>query len=311
MRKGSLSSLARRRLAALREVQREGARRRVVSRRGLDERRPRLMIPARKRAEIAARRLGEAGDEVLDGGRRPVITVEIEIHAPGESRLADQDFQHADDFGAFLVDRRRVEIIDLVIGLRPHIMGERPGVLGKLGGAQGAHIGDALHRARAHVAREFMVAKDREALFEAELEPVAAGDAVAGPVVKIFMRDDGLDMGVIGVGRGRGRGEDIFVVEDVEALVLHRAHVEVGHGDDIEDVEIIFAAEGGLVPGHRPLEGVHGVGRLRLLAMFDMDAELDLAPGSRDEFVVNGAEIAADEGEQIAGLRERIAARWR
>ena len=122
---------------------------------------------------------------------------------PGAKRgVADQDFQHADDFGALFVDRRRVEIIDLLIGLGPHIMRERPGVLGKLGGAQGAHIGDALHRARAHVGGEFMVAEDRKALFEAELEPVAAGDAVAGPVVEIFMRDDRFDMGVVGVGRG-------------------------------------------------------------------------------------------------------------
>ena len=93
-----------------------------------------------------------------------------------------------------------------------------------------------------------MVAEDRQPLLQAELEPVAAGDPVARPVVEIFMRDHRLDMRVIGVGRGRGRGEDIFVVEDVEALVLHRAHVEVGDGDDIEHVEIIFAAEGASRP---------------------------------------------------------------
>ena len=53
-----------------------------------------------------------------------------------------------------------------------------------------------------------------------------------------------LDIGVIDIGRGLRQGENIFVVEYVESLVLHRAHVEVGHGDDIEDVEIIFASEG-------------------------------------------------------------------
>ena len=98
--------------------------------------------------------------------------------------------------------------------------------------------------ARAHVGGEFLVAEDREAFLQAELEPVAAGDAVAGPVVEIFVRDDRLDRGEVGVGRGLGAGQHVFVVEDVEALVLHRAHVEVGDGDDHEDVEIVFAAEG-------------------------------------------------------------------
>src|SRR5208282_5809916 len=97
------------------------------------------------------------------------------------------------------------------------------------------------------------------------------------------------------------------VIEDVEALILHRAHVEVGYGDDIEHVEIVFAAESGLVPGHRPLQGVHRVSGLRLLAMFDMDAELYLVARFGDELIVNGAEIAADKGEEIAGLWKWIA----
>ena len=57
-------------------------------------------------------------------------------------------------------------------------------------------------------------------------------------------------MGVIGVGRGFRYGENVFVVEDVEALVLHRAHGEVGDGDDVEHVEIIFAAIDEFVPAH-------------------------------------------------------------
>ena len=122
-------------------------------------------------------------------------------------------------------------------------MGERPGILRELARLQRAHVGDALDRARAHVGGEFLVAEDGQAFLQAELEPVAAGDPVAGPVVEIFVRDDGLDMGVVVVGRGLGVGEHIFVVEDVEALVLHRPHVEVGYGDDVEDVEVVFAAE--------------------------------------------------------------------
>ena len=81
-------------------------------------------------------------------------------------------------------------------------MGERAGVLDELMRAQAAHVADALDRARALVGVKLLVAKDREAFLEAELEPVAAGDAVAGPVVEIFVRDDRLDAGEIVVGRG-------------------------------------------------------------------------------------------------------------
>jgi hypothetical protein len=72
-------------------------------------------------------------------------------------------------------------------------MRQRPGILAELARAQGQHVVDALDRGRAHVGHELLVAKDRQPLLQAKLEPVAAGDAVAGPVVEILMRDDALD----------------------------------------------------------------------------------------------------------------------
>ena len=69
-------------------------------------------------------------------------------------------------------------------------MGEGARVLGELVRAQRAHVVDALDRPRALVGGELLVAEDRQAFLEAELEPVAAGDAVAGPVVEILVRDD-------------------------------------------------------------------------------------------------------------------------
>ena len=120
--------------------------------------------------------------------------------------------------------------------------------------AQRPHVADALHRARAHVGGKFLVTKNRQPFLQAKLKPVAAGDAVAGPVVEIFVRDHRLDMGVVGIGRSRRRGQHVFIVEDIEALVLHRAHIERGDGDDHEDVEIVFAPERFLVPAHRAFE---------------------------------------------------------
>ena len=213
-----------------------------------------LRVPEHELREIAARYVGEALHELLDGRGLAVVALEVEVHALAETSAPSSVLQHAHDLGALLVDGRRVEVVDLVIELGPHRMGERAGILDELMRAQRAHVADALDRARAHVGGEFLVAKDRQAFLQAELEPVAAGDAVAGPVVEVFVRDDRLDMRIVGVGRGLGRGQHVLVVEDVEALVLHRAHVEVGDGDDHEDVEIVFAAERLLVPAHRALE---------------------------------------------------------
>ena len=134
----------------------------------------------------------------------PSWRCEIEVHAGAEFFRADQRLHHAHDFGAFFVDGRGVEIVDLLVGLRPHRMRQRPGILDELRGAQAAHVGDALDRARAHVGGKFLVAENGEAFLQAKLEPVAAGDAVAGPVVEIFVRDHRLDAGEIGVGRGLG-----------------------------------------------------------------------------------------------------------
>ena len=116
------------------------------------------------------------------------------------------------------------------------------------------------------------------------------------------MRDHGLDIGVVGVGRGFGIGQHVFVVEDVEALVFHRPHVEVGYGDDVEHVEIVFAAERLLVPAHRTLERIHGVGGAVLLAVFDMDGELDLAARCGRESRRHRTQVAGHQREKIAGL---------
>ncbi len=235
--------LARRRRKALLAFERVGLGVGIEAAGNRHLRRAGLAVPAHELRQVARTRIGEALDELLDGGGLAVVALEIEVHAGAEFLRADQRLHHAHHFGAFLVHGRRVEIIDLLICFRPNRMREGAGVLDELRRAQAAHIADAFDRARAHVGGKFLVAENREAFLQAKLKPVAAGDAVAGPVVEIFVRDDGFDAGEIAVGRGFGRRQHVFVVEDVEALVLHRAHVEVGNGDDHENIEIVFAAE--------------------------------------------------------------------
>ncbi len=190
--------------------------------------------------------------------------------------------------------------------IRLHGMGERPGILAELGGAQGAHVGDALHRGRALVHREFLVAIDRQPFLQRQLEPVAAGHPVAGPVVEILVGDDGFDALVVGIGGRLGARQHVFGVEDVQPLVLHRPHVEIRHGGDVEHVEVVFQAEHLLVPRHRGLERAHGVIAAVLVALADPDRQRDLAARFRDETIVQGDQIAGDQGEQVAGLGMRV-----
>src|SRR3546814_5296289 len=122
---------------------------------------------------------------------------EIEGHAPAEAVAPEERVHRPDDFRALVVDRRRVEVVDLDVLGRAHRMRGRSGILGKLARAQRADLTDALDRRRARRFGELLIAEDRQALLQAELKPVATGDAVAGPVVEVFVRDDGFDETVI------------------------------------------------------------------------------------------------------------------
>ena len=215
------------------------------------------------------------------------MTREIEVHAFAEIIGAENRLQHADDFGALLVNRRGVEIVDGDVGLRLHRMGERPRILLELAQAQILHVGDPAHRVAAHVAGEPGLAEDRQAFLQRKLEPVAAGDAVARPIVEIFVADHRFDAGVIVVGGGLGRGQQHLVVEDVEALVLHGAEIERRDRDDHENVEVVFAAVGLLVPAHGTLERIHRICGAVFIAVLDIDAQIDLAARERGVAVAN------------------------
>ena len=84
------------------------------------------------------------------------------------------------------------------------------------------------------VLAELLVAENGQAFFERELKPVAASDAVACPVMEIFVSHNALDIGVVGVGRGGGVGQNKLGVENIQALVFHRTHIEVAGRHDHE-----------------------------------------------------------------------------
>ena len=131
---------------------------------------------------------------------------------------ADDGGHHADHLGALVVHRRGVEIVDRHVAGRLHGMRQRAGILAELRRPQRPDIADPLHRPAALIGGEFLVAIDGETFLQRQLEPVAAGDPVAGPVVEIFVRDDGLDALVVGIGRGLRSGQTYLVLKTFSPL---------------------------------------------------------------------------------------------
>jgi hypothetical protein len=186
----------------LRQRQRVAFGGRVVAALGLQPRRAGAGIPAAELGEVGLRCVLHGGDEVLAGHRLAVVAGEVEVHTLAEVVAANQGLDHADDLGALFVHRGGVEVVDLGVGSGADRVRHRPGILGELGDAQGAHFLDARYGARVQVLAELLVAVDGEAFLQRELEPVAAGDAVAGPVVEILVGDDAVDALIVGVGGG-------------------------------------------------------------------------------------------------------------
>ena len=268
--------------------------------------RARLRIPKFELGHVAACGIFKHLQPVFDCGGIAIVAVKIQIQRRLVPRIAHQSFEHADHFGALFVDRRGVEIVDLDKAFGARRMGQRAAVFAKLPCAQGQHIFDALNGMAAHVARKLLIAKNGQPLFQTELEPVAAGDAVSGPVVKIFVGNDAFDILVIGIGGGLRAGQHEFGVEDVQPLVFHRAHVEIVHRDDVEQIQIIFAPIDLFVPAHGADQTVHGIGAAVFIAVADPDGQIDAAPRSRGELIAHRDQIARDKRKKIGRFGPRI-----
>ena len=237
-----------------------------------------LRVPAFELRQIAAGDILEHLEPILDRGGLPIVAVKVKIERAGIVGIAHQPFEHADHLGAFFIDRCGVEVVDLDKAFGPHRMGQRPLILAELAGAQHQDIFDPLDRMAAQIARELLIAKDRQTLLQAQLKPVPAGDAVAGPIVEILMRDDRLDPGEIIIRRGFGAGQHDLGVEDVQPLILHRAHVEIINRHDVEHVQIVFAPVDLLIPDHGRLQRLHPPGAAVLIAGAHPDVEIHLTP---------------------------------
>ncbi len=277
--------------------------------------RARLRVPALELVELHVERAGrvDVGDglrERVAGDGLAVVAAEVLRDAALEAGAAHQRLHHAHELGALLIHGGGVEVVDGHVAVRAHRVRHRARVLGELHLAQEAHVVDALDaagRGRAgHVLRELLVAEDGEAFLERELEPVAAGDAVAGPVVEVLVADDALDQRVVDVGGGGGAGQHELGVEQVQALVLHRAHVEVFDRHDHEALEVQGQAEARLVPHQRGHERVHRVLGLVEVAAAHEHLQQVLLAGAAGDALLARDQVGGHQREQVRGLRERV-----
>ncbi len=245
-------------------------------------------------------------DKVLGGYRLSVEAFEIEIRAFPEQFRAQKVGLHPDDLGSLLIDGNRVKIGDFHVRLGAHRVRHWSGILGKLNGAQKADILHTLHCPRTNVSRKFGIAVNREAFLKTELEPVAAGDTVARPVVKILVGNDGLDALKSLVGRSFRLSEHAGGIEDIQALVLHGAHIKIVDGHDHENIEVVFPAVDFLIPAHGFFQGSQSKITLIQVFFLDKNTQLHFTARAGGERIIDRLQVAGHESKQVAWLFKGI-----
>ncbi len=234
------------------------------------------------------------------------MAIEVQIRPGAKPVATKQCLQHAHDFGALLIDRRRVEVRDFYVAVRPDGVRHRAGVFGILHAAQKRNVFHPFDRCRRHIRRKLSIAEDRKAFLQAQLKPVTTRHPVAGPIVEILMGNDGLNALIAGVRRRFRMSEDAGRVEYIQSFVFHRPHVEVIHRDNHENVEVVLTTEALLVPGHRALQGIHGVIALIDVVRLGENLQHNVATRHSDKAVLDHCQIASNQREQIARLGKWI-----
>ena len=151
-----------------------------------------------------------------------------------------------------------------------------------------------------------MITEDRKALFQGELEPIAAGYPVTRPVVEVLVGNNALDLLEGRIGGGIGMRQYRCRIEDVEPLVLHGAHIEIVDRYDHEQVEVVFTPVGLFVPAHGTLERRHGMLGLAQILLFHPDLQSHLTTTGGGEAVFDFFEVTRYQGKQIARLGKGV-----
>ena len=108
------------------------------------------------------------------------------------------------------------------------------------------------------------------------------------------MRDDAFDVCKVGVRGGRRTCQHELGVENIQTLVLHRAHIEVACGNDHEAFEVEGQVKARLVPHDAGHQGIHGVLGFIEIARADVDLQQVRLTAARRNPLLTADQIARD-----------------
>ena len=91
------------------------------------------------------------------------MSIEVKIRPPTEGLRPQQGPHHAHHFGAFLVDRKGVEVGNLKVAVGAHRVGHGACVFGELGRPKEARVLNPLHRGGILIGGKLGIAQHREA----------------------------------------------------------------------------------------------------------------------------------------------------
>ena len=153
----------------------------------------------------------------------------------------------------------------------------------------------------------FLVAEHGQAFLQRQLEPVAAGDAVAGPVVEILVGDTrSMSWKSLSVAVS-GRASTYLVLKMLRPLFSIAPDVEIAHGRRCCTRPGPFQAVGVLVPFHRVLERLHGEHALiQLAAARRRTAASPCARTLVTKLSWLRSSSRRHDREQVGGLGERV-----
>mmetsp|Transcript_36232 Transcript_36232/g.81588 ORF Transcript_36232/g.81588 Transcript_36232/m.81588 type:complete len:228 (+) Transcript_36232:851-1534(+) len=227
------------------------------------------------------------------------MAFEVEVHPLAEPFLPEERVIHPDHFCSLSVHGDGIKVVHGDVALRPDRMSHGSVVLRKLHRANNIHVLDAFDSRRRHVHTELLVPEHSETFLEGQLEPVATGHSVAGPVMEVLVCNDPLNSLIICISSSLGACKDAAGVEDVERLVLHSAHVEVVDCDYIEHVQIVLKTKGLLIPPHRFLQRFHGVIQLLDVVVLGVHVQGNDLSGSGHERISNETQVTRHHGKEI------------
>ena len=269
-------------------------------------RRTGLAIPPLKGTEILPIGIGHGINKIVAGDGLAVMALKIQIHAFSEPGFTQHAIEHADHFGTFVVHRNGVEVVHFHHFLRADGVRHGATVFSKLHRLDDTCFTDPGCRRARPVGTELLITKHRQAFFEAELEPVPAGDPVTGPVVKVFVGNNAGNIVVVTVGGRIVVSQDVLGVKQIQAFVFHGAHVEEVHRDNHVAVQVVFQTVVFFVPLHRGLEASHGVSGLQATAFINVYFQQYITATGRSVMVAQAVKVTGHQGKQVARLGKRV-----